>query len=149
MMFLRFVSIFILSWQTFFRMPDVAIDILFRFIHVLLSKLLTITDTKIVREAHDIFPRSLDQARKFHSIHRESYTKFIVCQKCHTTYNYNDVMKESGALNNVVKCSFVRFPRHSQKHMRNPCMFPLLKSVKTSAGKQVSHPLKLFCYKSP
>lgn len=40
----------------------------------------------------------------------------------------------------------MRFPRHPQKQTRAVCGYPLLKTVKTAAGKQLSLPLKVFCY---
>lgn len=49
--------------------------------------------------------------------------------------------------NEIVKFSFVRFPRHSQRRMRVQCLHPLVKKVKTS-GNQIVRPLKFFCYSS-
>ena len=38
--------------------------------------------------------------------------------------------------------------RHPQKRMRVPCNTSLLKSIKTSSGKRISLPLKVFCNQS-
>lgn len=43
---------------------------------------------------------------------------------------------------------FVHFHRHPQKRIRVTCGSSLLKFVKTASGKQISRPLKLFCYPS-
>ena len=49
----------------------------------------------------------------------------------------------------MINCSYVPFPRHPHAHMRVKCYEPLLKVVKTTSGKTLFAPHKIFLYKSP
>ena len=100
--------------------------------------------SKSLQMLHKVFPGSLKQARTLKAIDVERFTKFVMCGKCHTTYQYSDCIGPNG----VSSCKFIRFPRHPQKRMRLECSFPLLKNVKTPSGKLRSIPSKIFCYRS-
>lgn len=142
-----FIASFFLSWQAIFRIPDVAVSVLFQFIRIFLLKLFSLVKcTKYADDVSQIFPRNMDQARKFLSIKRDSFDQLVVCTECHSIYDYDDIMKRT--VHQIVKCSYVRFRQHPQKRMRSPCNFALLKTIKTSSGKQIFRPLKLFCYRS-
>ena len=93
---------------------------------------------------HQNFPSSLTLAWKVQSGNSETFQKLIVCQTCFTTYSYEDCFGANG----ISKCTYMHFPRHLQKQMRVVCGSPLLKTVKTAAGKQLSFPLKVFCFKA-
>ena len=140
-----FICTFLLSWQAIFRLTDSALNVLFKFLSIIFLKLSFITKSKDIKNLHKVFPGSLTQARVLRNIDTNCFTKLIVCGKCHSTYQYGDCFGESDT-NNL--CKFIRFPHHPQKRMCSPCLFPLLKIVKTSTGKYLSVPLKIFCYKS-
>lgn len=136
-----FICTFLLSWQAAFRIPDGTLNVIFKFFGLLFVKLCDITGSVDLKTLSQHFPNSVMQAHKIQSGDNVSFTKFIVCQKCYSTYRYEDCLERNG----ISKCVFVRFPRHPQKRMRMICGSPLLKFVKTASGKQMSRPLKVFC----
>lgn len=101
-----------------------------------------------MKQISDTFPGTLDKVRKLHFINKDDFEKWITCQQCHCTYPYQLCVDRAGITENIVKCSFVRFPRHQQICMRSPCGFPLMKAIKTTSGKRMLKPLKVFCYRS-
>ena len=112
----------------------------------MLSKLADITNSQMLRQLHDVFPTGLAQAHKLQSINRDKFTRYVVCQLCHSTYSYDTVINTSDT--EILKCSFVRFPRHVQRRMREPCSQPLAKKIRTKTNKIVTRPIKVFCYSS-
>ena len=139
---LSFICTFLFAWQAVFRIQDGALNVLFKFFSLLFEKVLNFTGSEKIRTLHQHFPSNLKLARNVRSGDYANFGKFIVCQKCYTTYRYEDCLGQDG----ISMCTYVRFPRHPQKRMRVTCSYPLLKVVKTASGKHMSHPLKLFCY---
>ena len=119
-------------------------NILFKFFSLLLHKLVTLTGSKTVEELHKYFPSSLLSARKIQCQKQANFYKFVVCQKCFTTFNLEDCLGKDG----IQKCTYVHFPRHPQKCIRVLCNESLLKTAKTPSGRITSYPLKLYCFKS-
>lgn len=91
-----------------------------------------------------VFSKQYISGQKLKGIVRDDFEKFVVCQSCNSTYSYIDCMGANG----ISKCTYVRYPQHSQKRMRSPCNTPLLRNVKTVSGIQHLTPVKIFCYKS-
>ena len=144
MKIIRLLSVFILTWQAFFWIPDVAIGLLLKFIKVLFSSLAEFLGSQKLHEMLEAMPDTLTKTRTMLSIDRDGFQRFIVCQRCDSTYDYNDCFPTR----QIVNCTYVCFPRHSQLHMRTKCNEPLLKTVKTTTGKRLFAPLKVFLYKS-
>ena len=145
---LRFMVIFLLSWQAIFRISNVAIDIAFRFIAILLHKLRDLVESNKLRLLAETFPTTMLKAHAFQAISRGKYQLLVVCRKCHSTYEYDTCLKTSVDKRSTATCSFVRYPRHPQTRLRAPCGTPLMKQVKTSSHKTVYKPIKVFCYRS-
>ena len=140
-----FMCTFLLSWQAVFRIPDGALNVLFKFLSLVIMKLCNVSGSEDLRMLHRHFPSSLVLARMLQSGNDANFSKLIVCQKCYTTYRYEDGLEKDG----ITSCTYVRFLRHSQKRMRVACKSSLLKVIKTASGKHVFHPLKIiFCYRS-
>lgn len=117
---------------------------MFKFFSLLFLKLCDNTGSVDLKALYQHLPSSVKQARKVQSGDNISFSKLIVCQKCSSTYRYDECLENNG----ISKCIFVCFPRHPQKRLRMTCDFPLLKYVKTASGKHISRPLKVFCYQS-
>ena len=139
-----FVCAFLLSWQAIFRLPDAAIEVIFKFFSLFLYKLSEIMGSEDLKALYNWFPSNLKHAQKLRGIVRDDYQKIVVCKSCYSTYHYSDCVRSNG----IINCTFVRYPKHSQKRMRSPCQTPLMKKVKTASGKQILAPIKVFCYKS-
>ena len=71
---------------------------------------------------------------------RHNFTKYVVCMKCNSLYNYDDCHQKRGNVVTSTKCSFKQF------HNSSLCNTQLLKSVELSAGKKLLHPYKVYCY---
>ena len=146
--FVQLICVFILSWQSNFRISDVAIGILLKFLKMVLCNFMeVIHSADNLQEISKNFPDTLQKARTMSHINRDNFQKYTVCRQCHCTYAYNQ-LTASAVIETSLKCSFVAFPRHPQKCMRSPCQFPLVKVVKTASGKKTFRPMKVFCYKS-
>ena len=52
---IKFVVIFLLSWQAMFRISNIAVDVLFKFIGVLLHKFGEFTDSIKLKQFADFF----------------------------------------------------------------------------------------------
>ena len=141
---ISFMCIFLLAWQAIFRVPNVAIGLLFKFMKILLRKINEISGSSIIKEVSELLPDTLIKAQKLLSVNRDNFKKIIVCQMCHSTYDYADcvIQKENA------KCSFIHFPLHPRHTLRSKCGTSLLKVIKTATGKRKFVPYKVFCYKS-
>ena len=84
-----FICTFLFSWQAVFRIPDGALNILFKFFSLILQKF-TLTGSENLRKLHQYFPSSLLPAQKMQCGRQTSFYKFVVCQKCFTTYNLEE-----------------------------------------------------------
>ena len=141
---LQLIVLFLLSWQTIFKIPNAAITLMLKFFHILLSKLYEYTRAPKIKEIVDVFPTSLLQAQRFQSVLHDDYETLIVCPKCYCTYEHDDCLSRNSR-NNITTCTF---PKHSQSRMRIPCGTPLLKPIRTSSKKMIMRPIKVFCYRN-
>ena len=138
---------FLLLWQSNFRIPNVAIDSLLKFLKMVLCNFKETVTADNLQEITKNFPYTLQKARKISYINHDNFQKYIVFRNCLCTYPSGHLLSSTSTETNF-KCSFVPFPRHPQKRIRSPCEFPLVKLVKTASGKKLSKPIKVFCYKS-
>ena len=74
-----FICTFMLSWQAVFRIC--ALNVLFKFINLLLQKLAALTGSEILNKLEQYFPTSLFLARKMQSRNHASFAKFIACPR--------------------------------------------------------------------
>lgn len=102
---LQFIVLFFLSWQAIFRVSYVAVDMLFKFIFILLSRLCNFCNSETLKEVAISFPNSLFKAQKFHSIIRNDYQKLIVCP----TFEYEDCLSRLNA-SKAAQCSISKAP---------------------------------------
>lgn len=119
-----FICGFLLLWQVIFKVPDFAITVLFKLLKVILQKLSYIFELQSLKEMHEIFSNTLAQAQNFKSINCDNFRRFVVCQQCHSTYTYEDVLQPTANLE-IKRGSYTHsFPRHIQRRMRAQCSFP-------------------------
>ena len=78
---LKFIVIFLLSWQAIFRISNIAIDIVFKFIAILLHKLSGLFESDKLRLLAETFPTTMLKAHAFQAINREKYRLLVVCKK--------------------------------------------------------------------
>ncbi len=121
---INFICIFLLTWQSLFRIPNVTMGLIYKFISILLKRLSEIS-TQGLSQIHDLFPDTLRKSQVMQSVNSDNFDQLIVCPRCHSTYERADCMNERDG----VKCSYVRFPRHSHQNMRTPCNEKFMKTV--------------------
>lgn len=138
---INFVCMFLLTWQTLFRIPNLAMGLIYKFMSIFLSEL----GSQSLMQVYEFFPDTLKKAQIMQSInYNKNFEKLIVCPKCYSTYEQADCINGK----DIARCSYIRFPRHPHANMRTKCNEKLVKTVKTALGKRILVPLKIFCYKS-
>ncbi|CAB4407777.1 unnamed protein product [Rhizophagus irregularis] len=121
------IIIWILKYQEKHRLPNVAIDSLFKLFRYVLINLPN--QTSFVT-----FPTSLYMARKklgmcVHLI------KYAACKECCKLYQISDVSSNDPNITpKFTKCIFQDFPNHSKSYGRKPCETPLYKNICTKNG---------------
>ena len=133
---MRLISIFVLTWQALFRIPDVAITMLLKFIKFLLHTLAEFSNSRQIVSLCEMMPHTMPKVQTMLTINREDFEKFIVCQKCACTYDCGEYFP----MRRMIHCSYVPFPRHPHSYMRVKCNEPLLKAVKTINDRRLFAP---------
>lgn len=94
-------------------------------------------------------PRNVRTARNCIKNTRDNFTKYVCCPSCHNVYRQEEcTIRNSGRIEESKKCTYVRFPSHSQPQHRAPCGATLMKTVKSSTGKTFLYPNLVYCYRS-
>lgn len=139
---------FLLKWQSLFRVSDTAMSILLQFLAGLFSLLVTTLSITALKEFSDQLPRNVSTAKKFIGNSQDEFIKYASCSKCDSIYPLSACIEVTGASKSSKLCSFKKFPQHPQPFRRRPCNFPLMKRVRTSAGTITLHARRTFCYRS-
>lgn len=133
---------YLIHLQSVFHLPDGAMQSLLKFFSaffMVLSKLSPVCSTIAIK-----FPRSVHLLHT--SVIKQSFTKYVVCKKCHMIYTLNDYIEGSGTYKRGRMCMHQEFPNHPHRRLRVKCNYPLLKSVELSNGRRVLYPLLKYCY---
>ena len=113
------ILIWILKYQSRFRLSDVAIDSLVKFFRMVL---LDIDDIRFKD-----FPTSSYMLRKLLGIGKQTNT-YAVCPDCNALYKISEILP-SGQSKDGFKCIHVEFPNHPRQNQRRPCGAELTKLV--------------------
>ena len=115
------VCLFFALFQLCFRISDRALSQLLSFLHSLLRHLsFHVNSTPYFISFAKTFPTNLYSLRKYLKA-RPSYTKYVVCQKCHKLYNESECVLSGSGLMTSIKCQHVEFPNHPQRVHRKKC----------------------------
>ena len=143
---LNCLLILLAYFWTFFPIPDNAMEFLLLSLKRCFE---TLSFTNPWCTAFAVaFPGSLYLFRKEMGLVGHKFDKYVVCPNCSSVYTFKDSYRQVGTRNVSKTCTFVRFPNHRQRRMRNPCGTKLLKEVTLSDGTTRLYPHKLYCYKS-
>ena len=110
------LTIFLVCWQAYFSISNVALESLLKFFIFFFQKF----DIDFMKT----YPSSLYLLYKSLGV-KDEFLKFVVCQKCHTHYPWPEKISETKQL----KCTFVEFPNHPQERFRRACGANLYKKV--------------------
>lgn len=144
---LQLYLMFLLSWQKLFRISTVGMNVLFKFIALFLVTIANLMGMQTLQTFASTLPKSVTAAQRLIG-RKESFYKWVCCQKCSSLYSIEDAkMVSSGTLTSKL-CSHVRYPNHPQPQHRKSCGCLLLKTVRTSGGSTTLYPKALYCYQS-
>jgi hypothetical protein len=124
------VILWILQFQQRYKLSNIAIDSLFKFLKFFL---LTIDENKF-----SSFPSSLHMAKQMLGISIKMI-KFAACNKCHKLYDIKEISNKT----EVPTCSFVNYPNHSMERFRQKCNNPIFKKI-DSSNSPILRPIMLF-----
>jgi len=123
------VILWVLQYQQRYKLSNIAIDSLFKFLRFTLS---TIDASKF-----SSFPSSLYMAKKKLGIPTE-VIQYAACNKCHKLYDINELDKTE-----VQTCSFINYPNHTMERFRQKCNNPLTKKI-NSNNEQILRPIMTY-----
>ena len=123
------LSLFLLSWQASFRVPDTCIGALLTFIHHFLLFLSALVHSEQLSSIAQKITRNIKQLRTIAGIDMDSFTKFVVCPLCHSIYDSESCILMVGSRKEVKKCQHISFPYHPHANFRKRCDQALLKKV--------------------
>lgn len=96
-----------------------------------------------------IFPRTLYKLRLMMGLNRDKFTQYVVCTKCNSIYKPEDLLEtNTRGVPRAKTCSHVEYPRHQHRNKRQPCGATLFKKIKTTSGKILLRPRKVYCFQS-
>lgn len=124
------ILLWLLEYQQRFKLSNVAIDSLFKFLNLLLS---TIDKNKF-----SSFPSSLYMAKKELGIPTD-IIQYAACKKCHKLYDIDKLLDKT----EVQTCSFINFPNHTMQRFRQPCNNPLTKEINNN-NQQIFRPIMTY-----
>ncbi|CAG8756000.1 13241_t:CDS:2, partial [Funneliformis caledonium] len=129
------IIVFILRFQTRFRLPDIAIDTLIKFVkHVL---------TELDHERFKNFSTSLYTTRKKLGL-KHQFVTFSVCSSYHKLQNIDDVEQYTIREQKVIKkCDHIQFP-NNHHHSLQKCDTPLSEQKELGGNKIVNSPLLIY-----
>ena len=131
---------------TFFRISDNAME----FMLSVLEKIFAIaaTTSNLFSSILSVFPRSLFALRKEVGLGTDTFTKYVVCPRCHCIYQFEDSYRTVGSIKQSKRCCFVKFPNHRQLWRRTACGAMLLKEVTLKSWVKRLYQHKVYCYYS-
>ena len=145
---LRTLLLFLLLWQSMFRVADRAIVVLIKFFKLFLYIIGRVLKAQLLLNFVKIIPESLYMVEKNLGLQKDSFTKYAVCPKCKTLYNFDDCIRQRPNGETVsAKCSHIDFPLHPQRARRRPCGTVLMKTTRSRNGKPFLYPKQVYCFK--
>jgi hypothetical protein len=123
------------KFQQRFRLPDIALEALIKFLHIVL--------TRLNKSLFKNFPASLYLAKKMLNVFQPK-TQLVVCNNCHKLHNVNSIMayKKEGNVA-IMNCLNEEFPNNPIQSCRNKCNNPL-SILKKCKNKTIAVPRMLY-----
>ena len=143
---MKVIVLFFLTWQSLFRVANVAISSLLRFTSFLLIHLATVAQSNTIRLMAESIPSSTINAQKLLKLNKDDFKKYVCCPKCFATYDFEECIEQRGRQQVPKCCSACKFPRHPRPSFRACCESNLLKNIRTTQRMALHH-IKTYCYK--
>ncbi|CAB5351790.1 unnamed protein product [Rhizophagus irregularis] len=129
------IILWVFKFQQRFRLPDIALEVLIKFLHIVL--------TRLDKSQFKNFPASLYLAKKMLNIFQPKM-QLAVCNNCHKLYNVRNIVKykEEGKAA-IANCLHEEFPDNPVPSHRNKCNNPL-SILKKRKGKIIAVPRMIY-----
>ena len=135
----------LMLWQCVYYISDSAVGFLLKILFAFF-KLFSVTSEQLKRVCIT-FPKNMYMMSKMLSKDTENFTKFVICVKCFTLYDYGECSHILEGLVVTKQCSHEDFPNPRMLHRRTVCNQALLIGVERGPSIKLI-PYKIFCYKS-
>ena len=107
---LMIYTVFLLMFQTVFRISDRAMDILFSFLFTFLKMVGKCLSSGVIVLFSSRMAHNLAQARK-QAGGRQKFVQYACCPKCHSIYPKEEcIVKDRKGNISSASCSYIRFP---------------------------------------
>lgn len=129
--------VFICLWQAAFRLPDIAIDMLLKFLVTFFKVIADKCSVTLLASVASKIPSSIYRLRKYlDSTQQQSFIEYDVCPVCFSLYTMEQCVRVNQHDEKVPQtCSFIRFPNHPLRHLRKVCGASLVKKIHLMGGK--------------
>ncbi|CAB4487545.1 unnamed protein product [Rhizophagus irregularis] len=129
------IILWVFKFQQRFRLPDIALEVLIKFLHIVL--------TRLDKSQFKNFPASLYLAKKMLNIFQPKM-QLAVCNNCHKLYNVRNIVeyKEEGKAA-IANCLHEEFPDNLVPSRRNKCNNPL-SILKKRKGEIIAVPRMIY-----
>ena len=136
--------IFFMVWASFYGISATALNHLIKLLHYIFSILaqnISATTAFITS-----FPTSLYMMKKYLGLSRDTFEKYVICEKCGSLYTFKECFVTSITGNSKPKlCNHIAFRNHPHASRRKPCSHHLLKEVILKSHLKY-YPKKTYCY---
>lgn len=136
---------FLFTFQATFRISDAALSVLLSFIAIFLKLLAEKYKAAELLQLSLVLPCTVTAARKIVNSNRDNFSKYACCPSCSSVYSWKNCTENASILE---KCTYIKYPDHTQQHYRKPCGTALMKLIKTPGRNLIYHPRLVYCYKS-
>lgn len=129
--------VFICLWQAAFKLPDIAIDMLLKFLVAFFKVIANKCSVTSLASIASKIPSSIYRLRKYlDSSKQQSFIEYVVCPICLSLYTMEQCVRINQHVEKVPQtCSFVRFPNHPFRHLRKVCGATLVKKNPSNGWK--------------
>ena len=142
------ILMFLLLWQTIYKVSDNGIAVLLKFFKQFLIAIGNLAQIDIIINFARNFPSTLYMAKVRLDLEKDDFEKFVACPKCMTLYKLDEcTTTQSNGIVVSKKCSYVRFPNHPHRRRRTECGAFLMKKVRTKSGSLQLQPKRMYCYR--
>lgn len=137
----KWFVLFVAHWSFLHNVSNKAVEHLLKFLGIFLRIIAKVIPA--LNEILDSLPNTIYVLQKMTNSRKDTFTKYVVCTKCHSVRHYADSFHNGKPLT----CDYVQYPRHRMRTKRMPCDNVLFKEVHTKSGK-LYYPRSVYCYNS-
>ena len=121
---LSVAQIIFIVWGSFYGISATALNRLIKLFFYLAQNILR--TTAFITS----FPTSLCMIKKYLRLSRDTFEKYVICEKCGSLYTFKECFVTNTTANSKPKlCNHIAFRNHPHASRRKPCSHHLLKEV--------------------